>query len=123
MFEFSEKSKERLSSCDDRLQDIFNEVIKHYNCTIVCGYRDKDTQNELFDRGRSKLKWPNSKHNHYLSKAVDVIPSATGWDNLNELYYLAGLALGIAVSKGIKIKWGGRYKNFFDGAHVELDED
>ena len=30
MPKFSKKSRERLETCDERLQKVFNEVIKHY---------------------------------------------------------------------------------------------
>jgi peptidoglycan L-alanyl-D-glutamate endopeptidase CwlK len=74
MPKFSRISKKRLETCDIRLQNIFNEVVKTYDCSILCGYRTKQEQNNAFNKGRSKLKYPHSKHNKYPSKAVDVAP-------------------------------------------------
>ena len=39
---YSKKSKQRLASCDKRLQDVFNEVIKHVDCSILEGHRSKE---------------------------------------------------------------------------------
>ena len=60
---FSTTSKNRLYTCDEQLVELFNEVIKHWDCTIVEGYRTEDRQNEMYRTGKSQLQWPNSKHN------------------------------------------------------------
>ena len=79
----------KLRTCDYRLQMLFEEVVKHYDCTILQGHRDKATQDAYFEAKKSKVKWPNSKHNSNPSLAVDVapypIPENWGADHPKEL--------------------------------------
>ena len=55
MYRFSKKSKERLASCDERLQRVFNEVIKYTDCSILQGHRGEREQNKYFSEGKSKV--------------------------------------------------------------------
>ena len=120
MPEFSARSKKNLGECDKRLQDIFNEVIQRYDCTIVCGYRGQEAQDEAFHNGYSLLKFPMSKHNTYPSLAVDVVPYPSMWDNEKEFYYLAGYVQAVADKLNVRIKWGGSFEKFSDFAHWQL---
>lgn len=129
---FSTQSQARLSTCDFRLQRIFNEVIKHIDCTIIEGHRNKERQDAAYNAGKSKVKWPNSKHNKSPSLAVDVMPwykdkPHIRWDISDkqtaiELHRFAGFVQGVAAGMGIPIKWGGSFNNFFDGPHYELTD-
>jgi len=127
---FSSRSKKQLETCDSRLQDLFNEVIKHYDCTILEGHRDEATQNEYYRTGRSKLKYPNGKHNTLPSKAVDVAPYPIDWEDMDRFYHFGGFVLGMAASMGIKLRWGGDWdgdksfkdQTFHDMPHFELEE-
>ena len=56
---FSRRSLSRLETCDERLQKLFKEVVKHFDCTIIEGYRGKEKQNEAYNKGNSKVKFPN----------------------------------------------------------------
>lgn len=127
MPKFSERSKRNLEQCDLRLQELFEEVIKHYDCTVTCGFRNEADQNEAFENGRSKLQWPNSKHNKMPSKAVDVVPFPIDWKDSKRFIHFGGFVLGIAAKMGIKIRWGGDFNQnkmfddrFFDSPHFEL---
>jgi len=136
MYSYSNKSSERLNTCDSRLIDIFNEVIKYYDNTILEGHRDRDTQNHAYDMGHSKVEFPNSKHNRYPSAAVDAapwpIPENWGeaWKDRVKFYELAAIVKFVAASKGIKIRWGGDWdsdgdywdNSFDDLVHFEIDE-
>lgn len=129
---FSKTSLGRLNTCDPRLVEIFQEVIKYYDCTVTCGVRSKEEQDEAFRTGKSKLKWPNSKHNVLKvgdkSKAVDVVPCPIDWNNKEAFYHFAGFVRAVAALKGIKIRWGGDWdsdnnlknQTFFDLPHFEL---
>lgn len=132
---FSSTSAKRLSTCDQRLQDLFNEVIKYYDCTILEGYRTKEEQNEYYRTGKSTLQYPESKHNKQPSKAVDVIPYHKEaphyrWEDKQGFSLFAGFVLGIASQMNIPIRWGGDWdgdKNihehsFIDMPHFEIDE-
>lgn len=133
MPKFSRRSQGKLDTCDERLQRVFNEVIKHWDCTILEGTRTKETQNEYFRTGRSKVQFPNSKHNSTPSKAVDVAPYFPStphirWNDTQSFAYFAGFVLGIAASMGIKLRWGGDWnankdtkdQSFVDMPHYEL---
>lgn len=121
-FKYSKQSKERLLTCDIGLQLLFNEVIKERDCTILCGFRDKEEQEKAFEQGRSKARFGQSKHNSSPSKAVDVMPYPINWNDSEGLSDFAGFVLSKAEELGIKIRWGGHFKNFFDGPHYELIE-
>jgi len=131
MPEFSVKSKERLLSCDSDLQKIFNEVIRHFDCVVICGYRSKEEQDEAYRTGKSKLQWPDGKHNTKPSLAVDVAPcinSKIDWNDRQTFYYFGGFVLGVASQMGIKLRYGGDWngnndlkdQTFFDLPHFEL---
>ena len=120
MPKFSNKSKEKLVTCDIRLQNICHEAIKIMDFSVICGYRDEEAQNSLFEKGMTKAKWGESEHNNIPAKAVDLLPYPSGWDDKYKLYELAGVIGAVAFSQGVKIKWGRDFKSFFDGAHFEL---
>ncbi len=132
MYKYGKKSRERLATCDPRLQEIFNEVIKVMDISILCGHRSEEEQQKAFNNGNSKLQYPNSKHNSTPSIAIDVAPWNGGidWENYKSFYFLGGLALGIADQKGIKLRWGGDWnrngkfddQTFDDLVHFEIVE-
>ena len=131
---FSSKSKSNLSTCDTRLQRIFNKVVETYDCTIIEGHRDKEAQNKAYADGKSQLRWPNGAHNKLPSLAVDVAPYPIDWGDkaktnsqrlkvLARFYHFAGYVQAVADSMGIKIRWGGDWdsdKIFDDQAFDDL---
>lgn len=116
MYKFSKRSKANLATIDSRLQNIFNEVIKYYDITIIEGIRDIETQKKYVAEGKSQTM--NSKHLKGL--AVDIAPYPIDWNNINRFFEVAGCIKTIAQQKGIKIQWGGDWKNFKDYPHWEL---
>lgn len=130
---FGKTSQARLNTCDPKLQDLFLEVVKYYDCIVLCGTRGEAEQNEAYRTGTSKLRYPESKHNSLPSKAIDVAPyfptaPHIRWNDKDSFYHFAGFVRGIAALKGIKIRWGGDWDNdyelkdqtFFDLPHFEL---
>lgn len=125
---FSEASKARLKTCHKDLQELFNEVIKHHDCTILEGHRDREAQNTAYINGRSKLKYPFSKHNTYPSDAVDVAPYPIDWEDLERFRRFAWFVRGVAAARGIEIRcgadWDGDHdikdQTFHDLPHFEL---
>ena len=109
---FGKTSKRRLATCHEDLQEILNEVIKYFDCSVLCGHRGKADQNKAYESGHSKVKWPNGRHNKKPSIAVDV----------------AVMVMGIAKAKGIGLRWGGDWdqdtevkdNGFDDLPHFEL---
>ena len=123
MPKFSEKSSKNLSECHMSLQYLFLQVVQNYDCSIICGHRNKEDQDLAYFLKKSKVVWPNSNHNKSPSMAVDVFPAPYDWDNINSFYEFAGFVKATAIQLGIKVKWGGNFEGFFDGPHWELIDD
>tara|TARA_R100000781_G_C4040568_1_gene113822 strand:+ start:317 stop:712 length:396 start_codon:yes stop_codon:yes gene_type:complete len=130
MPKFGKRSQERLATCDERLQKIFNEVIKYIDCSVLEGHRGEDRQNKLCDEGKSKVRYPNGRHNANPSRAVDITPYPVDWEDRERQTLFAGFVIGLATSMGINIRWGGDWNKDFkvqdnkfdDFPHFELKE-
>jgi len=130
MPKFSKTSRENLSECDIRLQHIFETIIDIYDIKILCGHRGELEQEELYAAGKTKVHYPNSKHNASPSSAVDVVPYPVNWSDRERFYFLAGLVKGVAQSQDVSIRWGGDWdsdndfndNSFDDLCHFEIDE-
>ena len=128
MAKFGKRSKDRLNTCHEDLVDLFNEVIKHFDCTVLEGHRGQQLQNRYYNEGKSKVKYPNGKHNASPSNAVDIVPYPVDWKDTDRMYYFAGFVKGVAAVMGIPIRWGGDWDddtevkdtNFKDLHHFEL---
>jgi hypothetical protein len=127
---FSATSRQRLDTCDPVLRVVFDEVIKHFDCTIICGHRTKEAQSEAFESGHSQVQWPNSRHNTAPSKAVDAAPFPIDWGDRERQTLFAGRVLGVAQALGHKLRWGGDWNmdgrtidnKFDDLVHFEVVE-
>ena len=119
---YSTRSKKRLATCDERLQKVFNEVIKHVDCSILEGHRSKERQNKLYDEKRTKVKYPNGRHNSSPSKAVDVTPYPVDWEDRERQTLFAGFVLGIARGMGYKLRWGGDWDQDFQVMDNRFDD-
>ena len=119
---FGKTSKERLNTCDSNLQKVFNEVIKHVDCSVLEGHREKDRQNKLFKEGKTKVKYPNGRHNRQPSSAVDVTPYPVDWKDRERQTLFAGFVIGVASQMGINLRWGGDWDQDFQVVHNRFDE-
>jgi peptidoglycan L-alanyl-D-glutamate endopeptidase CwlK len=134
MPKFSAESLDKLSTCHRDLQVLFNEVIKHFDCKVTEGFRDKEAQNKAYADGRSQKQWPDGNHNHLPSTAVDVYPYPIDMKDNSRFYFFAGRVLGIAQMLKAdnkithSIRYGGDWNNdtqlkdnhFNDLVHFEL---
>lgn len=134
MPEFSRTSHSNLESAEEDLQTLFNEVIKYYDCSVICGHRGEGEQEEAFRKRLSKVQFPNSKHNSYPSRAVDVIPYPVNWGDTHRFYHFGGYVKAVAdrlLDEGViehEIRWGGDWdrdnefddQTFMDFPHFEL---
>lgn len=123
MPKYSQRSLINLSECHPDLQKLFEEVIKHFDCSIIDGKRSKEEQQKNVEKGVSKTF--DSKHLEQedgKSHAVDVMPYPFDWNKIQKgldaakladkelqvcrSYYFAGFVKGIATMMGISIRQG-----------------
>ena len=138
MNKWSKRSLRNLKTCHEDLQLLANTVLRMHDCTVICGHRNEQEQNEAYYKGASKVKFPNSNHNFIISRAIDLAPYKKGaslYDRENVLYF-AGIVITAAQYLydldhiTHKIRWGGDWDGdnnfkehkFFDGVHFELIE-
>jgi len=141
MAQFSEKSKERIATLHPDLQRILHRAIKITDFAVLDGLRDGTAQTKAVIEKRSKVNYPKSRHNrskcedgtydYTKSDAVDIAPWPIKWPDIRKqttmeyvkrmgaFYQLAGVILATAHALNIKLRWGGTFKNFFDGPHFE----
>ena len=119
---FGRKSKERLNTCDSNLQKVFNEVIKHVDCSVLEGHREKDRQNKLFKEGKTKVRYPDGRHNRQPSSAVDVTPYPVDWKDRERQTLFAGFVIGVASQMGINLRWGGDWDQDFQVVDNRFDD-
>ena len=128
MYKFGSRSRRAMENIDPRLKKVLNEVIKYVDCSVLEGHRNEERQNKLFKEGRTKVKYPNGRHNANPSTAVDVVPYPIDWDDRERFHLFAGFVIGIAKSMEITLRWGGDWNmnfevddnNFDDFPHFEL---
>ena len=119
---FGKRSRERLESCNSDLRMVFNEVIKSVDCSILEGHREKERQNQLFDEGKTKVLYPDGRHNDYPSNAVDVVPYPVNWEDRERMTLFAGFVLGVANQMGITLRWGGDWDQDFEVQDNKFDD-
>ena len=120
---FGSRSRKNLESCDSRLQRVFNEVIKHVDCSVLEGHRSENRQNKLYEEGKTKVKYPNGRHNAYPSLAIDCVPYPIDWNDRERFTLFAGFVKGIA--KGMynyDLRWGGDWDNDFQVMDNRFDD-
>lgn len=137
---FSARSLERLAGCDVRLQQLFLEVVKHVDCTVLQGKRTEAEAAQNRADGTSHTN--HSLHVYPLgapSLAIDVAPYPVEWPDpkaqgrayvkkLAEWYRFNGFVLGIAAQMGIPLRtgcdwdrdWDVEDQTFDDLPHYEL---
>ena len=135
MYKFGKSSEDRLLSVHPDLVAVCRKMLSYsiLDATVVQGRRSKEDQDRAFKEGKSKLKYPQSRHNSDPSEAVDIAPFVNGkvsW-NTQHCLVLAGLMLAAASELGIKVRWGGNWdrdgepvtdQTFNDLVHFELDK-
>lgn len=129
---FGPTSNDRLSTAHADLQRLFRRVVEFADCTVLCGYRSKAEQDRAVLEGKSKTRYPNSRHNVSPSLAVDVAPcnskGVVDWTDIRRFYMFGGIVLATAREMGIRVRWGGDWdgdldvkdQNFNDLPHFEL---
>jgi peptidoglycan L-alanyl-D-glutamate endopeptidase CwlK len=138
---FSTRSKKTIATLHKDIQDVLYTAIEIVDFSVLDGLRGEEAQNAAVANGRSKATYPKSRHNRSRnddgtyntekSDAVDIAPFPIKWPDIRKqttmeyvkrmgaFYMLAGVILTVAYSKGVKLRWGGSFKGFFDGPHFE----
>lgn len=122
-WKWGKTSLDRLVTCDKRLQDLADMMLarSEFDLTITCGYRTKEEQEDAYQKGTSRAKFGQSKHNVFPSKAIDIIPVKVNWDSNDWKWaYMCALAYDCAMELGIKIKCGFFFKSIKDCPHIEI---
>ncbi len=135
MAKFSQKSSNRLNTCHPDIQKVMNEAIKHFDFTVLSGFRSPNEQLELYKQGRELKdgKWvrvgktvtnvdgvnTKSKHNYSPSQAIDIAPYPIDWDDIERFEQMAVVVMYCANKLGIKLTWGGDWR-MKDYPHFEL---
>lgn len=126
---FGKRSRKNLEQAHPLLQHLFGEVVKHYDCSVLCGHRTREEQEICYETGVSNKQWPRSTHNTLPSLAVDVVPyPKLDWKDMNRFYHFVGFVMGVAKSLGINIRSGADWdrdmdlkdQTFYDMPHFEL---
>lgn len=131
MPKFSRKSKEKLESCHPDIQRVMRKAIKGHDFTIIYGRRNEADQNEAFEKGYSKKRWPDSAHNALgpmPSRGIDIAPWPIDWNDHKQFLFLAGYVSGIAEMMGVELISGADWdsdgdlsdQRFNDLGHFEL---
>ena len=142
---FGIASQAALGTADSNLKIIANRVLMIKDHSILKGHRPQDEQNAAYwgKPQRSKLEWPNGKHNALPSRAIDVqtypLPVYVVTDGEDtkkeaeqilreEQLYLLGLYVGVASGMAIMLRTGADWdrdgeiadNGWDDLFHVEL---
>jgi len=136
-YSWGERSLRIRRGLHPKLLTVFDAALYYRDIALLEGHRDEDTQNFYYTTGKSKVQYPNSKHNVYPSRAVDAIPYPFNpeWWNVERYFYVwcewGSWVKGLAAGKGIKLRWGFDWdgdfdlkdQTFYDGPHFELCEE
>jgi len=122
MPKFGKRSLKNLATCDGKLQQVFNEVIKYIDCSVLEGHSSEERQDKLYDEGKTKVRFPKGRHNSFPSRAVDVTPYPVDWSDRERQTLFAGFVLGMARGMDINLRWGGDWDQDFEVADNRFDD-
>ena len=121
MPKFGRRSRDQLETCHPDLQTLFNAVIQEVDCSVTCGYRNKEDQDKAVATGKSNAVFPEGKHNTNPSTAVDVYPYPIDYRDKDRYYWFAGWVLAKAeILRNVgeinyKVRWGGNWDGLNNG--------
>lgn len=122
-YKFSKTSLEKLKGVHPALIVVVSRALLYspHDFSITEGLRTKERQAKLVKEGKSQTQ--NSRHLYGL--AIDfaaVIDGKISWDikyykEISEAFKKSSQELNIPII------WGGDWKKFVDGPHIELDRN
>ena len=117
---FGKRSLDNLKGVHPDLQDIVKRALElsPYDFGISEGVRTLERQIELVKARKSRTM----ASRHLTGHAIDFFVIVDGKVTWDFKYYTAvSVAFKQAAEeKGVKINWGGDWKTFKDGPHIEL---
>lgn len=125
-FQFSQSSLNTLESVNDDLRAVCIRAleISHIDFGIPKdgGFRSAEEQNRLYQQGKSQLDGYELLSNHQSGNAVDVYAFVGGRASWmpEHLTHVATAMLAAASELGVKLRWGGHWRNFKDLPHFEV---
>jgi peptidoglycan L-alanyl-D-glutamate endopeptidase CwlK len=120
-YTLSQKSLDRLKGVHPDLVKVVKKAIEYapIDFRITEGLRTKERQAYLVKKGASKTM----RSRHITGHAIDFVALPNGvvsWDF--PLYTQISQAFKKAAAEvGVPIVWGGDWKSFRDGPHIELN--
>lgn len=134
-----DSDRAKLESVDPALRDLVVEVAAIVPLVVLEGHRGQEAQEKAFAEGKTKLHWPNGKHNAMPSRAVDLAPvymdggaAKIDWEDLIAFGRIMGAMQSLGFQQGMKLRfgldWDGDFRSvnrdpsesFLDAPHVEL---
>ena len=117
--------KNKLNELHPKLKNLLKWVAQNYDQDIIliCGNRTKEDQQDCFNRGVSKVQFPNSKHNSFPSLAMDIAPMIDNkipWNDITEFKRLVEFVKSLASGMNIDIRCGADFQTLKDYPHIEL---
>ena len=136
-FAYGTRSCTVYNSLCPELKKVFHPkfgVLRYRDHSLIEGFRPHERQDHLFATGKSKVAWPNSKHNTWPSDAVDAIPYPfkSEWWNSEKYFHVwaewGSWVKGFAAANGVLLRWGFDWdgdfdlkdQTFYDGPHFEV---
>lgn len=113
-------------ACEEKLEKSHASLVvwfqkkkaKNPKLHISWSHRDKDSQEEAYSEGKTKLHYPNSKHNKLPAEALDLFElNDQGIAIWNPMTF-ADIA-SESEKDGDPIMWGGRWKTIGDTDHFQ----
>lgn len=120
----------KLSDLTPELKEICEEFKEQcaeagIDVLVYCTWRGEEEQNKAFAEGKSKLKYPKSKHNcvdsegNPASRAFDCVPTKGNlllWSDAQK-YAKMG-----EIGRGLGLRWGGEFRGLVDKPHFEMKD-
>jgi len=109
----------------DLAQWFWRVKAKYNNAHVSWAYRNAEEQAQAFEAGRSRVLWPNSKHNHTDEKgnpcslALDLfLLDEDGVARFTKPWYSKVNSDNLANKE--PIEWGGGWLGYPDADHFQL---
>ena len=118
--------------CEEKLKHAHPKLVKWFQAIkeefheahISCSYRSKEDQVQCYANGKSRLKYPHSKHNRCDSKgspsshALDIFELKDYKAHFDHSFFKSIAEHSATIQAGIV--WGGKFYGFVDHVHFEI---